>query len=376
MKVLYILKHNPWGIGGGSYASYMYLKAFRNLFADATFDILLHPVCEKYVTAEEMQKCHFIFCKERNTISKWLSPITGITHRYQQQAKHLLKRNLYDYCIFDHSSIAGTLINYVPTGTKTIVINHNFEPKYFTDNNKGIKKYMLLHAVKSAEYKSFTKCSFNIFLTKEDEELFHGTYGKPIGKSATIGIFDLRNEQDISQMVSKKENVMVITGSLDNVQNTDGIIYFMNELYPLIADRCKVIIAGKNPSQTVKNAIFNHKNIELIPNPSNMNEIIACGNIFVCPARLGGGIKVRILDGLRCGLPVLAHTVSSRGYSNFISKGYFYSFDNPSEFLEKFNKLESDRLKHVYTSNEIVEFYQLNNSFLGGITKIKKLLCL
>lgn len=169
---------------------------------------------------------------------------------------------------------------------------------------------------------------------------------------------------------------MVITGSLDNVQNTDGIIYFMNELYPLIADRCKVIIAGKNPSQTVKNAIFNHKNIELIPNPSNMNEIITCGNIFVCPARLGGGIKVRILDGLRCGLPVLAHTVSSRGYSNFISKGYFYSFDNPSEFLEKFNKLENDRLKHVYTSNEIVEFYQLNNSFLGGITKIKQLLCL
>ena len=40
-KVLYILKHNPWGIGGGCYASNLYFTAFLEVFKDYQFDILL-----------------------------------------------------------------------------------------------------------------------------------------------------------------------------------------------------------------------------------------------------------------------------------------------------------------------------------------------
>ena len=37
MNILYILRHNPWGIGGGCYACRCYLDAFIAVFEDAHF---------------------------------------------------------------------------------------------------------------------------------------------------------------------------------------------------------------------------------------------------------------------------------------------------------------------------------------------------
>lgn len=44
-KVLYILKYNPWGIGGGCYVSNLYFTAFLEVFKDYQFDILLCDYC-------------------------------------------------------------------------------------------------------------------------------------------------------------------------------------------------------------------------------------------------------------------------------------------------------------------------------------------
>ena len=46
MKILYILKHNPWGIGGGCYACRNYLELFSELFAQHNIDIL---ICSEYL---------------------------------------------------------------------------------------------------------------------------------------------------------------------------------------------------------------------------------------------------------------------------------------------------------------------------------------
>ena len=50
MNILYILRHNPWGIGGGCYACRCYLDAFTTLFAEAQFDVC---VCEEYINEND-----------------------------------------------------------------------------------------------------------------------------------------------------------------------------------------------------------------------------------------------------------------------------------------------------------------------------------
>lgn len=375
-RILYILKHDPWGIGGGSYVCLMFLTAFRKLFPEHEFDVCICQHCIDHQPVVWEKKCNFISVPPRGKIARLSSIFTGIMHRHQQKVLHLITENEYDYCIFDHNNIAGTLCTYLNPKTKSIVIHHNHEPHYFNDNTTSwIYKSLFMHHVKSTERIAYLKCSYNIFLTKEDKILFRKVYGNPQGKSATIGIFDLNNNRLLSTVHNTTtKNIVVITGSLDNVQNVDGILYFIKELYPLIADRCEIIIAGKNPTQAVQDAIKGYANIKLIPNPEAMNDILSCGNIFICPTRLGGGIKVRISDGLRNGLPVLAQLVSARGYGDFISKGYFYPYETSADFLNQFNQLENNRQNKKFTSEEIAEFFQSNNSFSAGIEKLKQLL--
>lgn len=374
--ILYILKHDPWGIGGGSYVSLMYLTAFRKLFPEYVFDVCICQECLNHQPESWKEKCNFIAVPPRGMFSRLFSIFTGIMHRHQKMALQLIKSNEYDYCIFDHNNIAGTLYTYLKPNTKSIVIHHNYEPNYYKDNTTSwIYRLLFLHHVKSTERKAYLNCSFNVFLTKEDEDLFKQKYGIPLGKSATIGIFDMNNKIFLSTtQTTIHENVIVITGSLNNVQNEDGILYFMQELYPLIANRCRIIIAGKNPTIAVQNATKGFENVQLLPNPKDIDEIISHGNIFVCPTRLGGGIKVRISDGLRNGLPIIAQTVSARGYSDYILKGYFYPYETPTDFLNQFYQLESNWHNNKFSAKEISDFYQSNNSFSSGIIKLKQLL--
>lgn len=334
MKILYILKHNPWGIGGGCYACRNYLELFSGLFSQDNIDVL---ICSEYLQNHidaNLKNCKFIPVSPRSKFSQYLSPITHILHRHQELATKMLQRNHYDYCIFDHNSIAGSLVDLCKQkGIKTIVLNHNCELEYFKDNNSKLKNILLLPSVQKNEKNAYLKCNYNIFLTEEDKEIFKRLYGTSQTTSIIGGCF-LRKEEIISETDSPFNDKLkiVISGTMGNVQNKDGILYFLNELYQHIPEDMEIILTGRNPSEEIINLCKLHNNIQLIANPENILDIVEKCDIFVCPTRLGGGMKLRLIDGLRCGLPVISHKVSARGYSSFEKKGIVISFESPEEF--------------------------------------------
>lgn len=374
-RILYILKHDPWGVGGGSYACLMYLTAFRKLFSTYQMDVLICDNCMRHQPVEWKNRCNFIPIPPRRLLSRYFSCITGIMHRYQKVAKEKLQSNDYEYCIFDHNQIAGTLIDYVNSATKTIVIHHNVERHYTADNStSNLYKILILPQVIRCERNAYTKCDYNIFLTEEDMTEFHSLYGECKGYCSAVGLFETIDSPKIHYTNQTQSPVIVISGSLCNVQNTDGIMYFIRELYPYIPNNIPVIIAGKNPLPAIINALKDLPNVKLVSNPENMNDIINQASIYVCPTRLGSGIKVRISDGLKNGLPVIAHNVSARGYSDYIKKGCFFSFSNPKEFQEAFDIVLKRQKDGLWNEKDIIEIYYSISSLEAGCQRLKDFL--
>lgn len=372
-RILYILKHDPWGVGGGSYASLIYLTAFRQLFPSHQLDVLICDDCLKHQPKEWKDKCNFIPVPKRGELSRYLSFLTGIMHRYQTITKEMLRQNDYEYCIFDHNQIAGTLVDFVKTETKTIVIHHNVEQKYSADNSKSsLYKMLILPLVIKCEKKSYKKCDYNIFLTAEDMNEFQSLYGKTNGHCSAIGLFEAKDNVITPCCNCQKDPTIVISGSLCNVQNTDGIMYFIQELYPLIPKNIPIIIAGKNPISPIINAVKGLPNVRLIANPEDMNDVINQANIYVCSTRLGSGIKVRVSDGLRNGLPVIAHKVSARGYDEYIQKGCFFSFSTPKEFKEALDVVIENQKRGAWNSEEITKLYLSISSLNAGCERLKE----
>lgn len=373
MKILYILKHNPWGIGGGCYACRNYLELFTEIFKDADFDVL---ICEEYtreMKISDFPNCKFIPISPRNKIAQYLSPITHILHRHQQIATKMLQQNHYDYCIFDHNSIAGSLVDLcIKKKVKTIVLNHNCELEYFRDNHSKLKNKLLLPSVRSNEKNAYLKCDYNIFLTEEDKEIFKRLYGTSQTTSIIGGCF-LRKEEIISETDSPFNDKLkiVISGTMGNVQNKDGILYFLNELYQHIPKDMEIILTGRNPSDKIINQCQRHDNIQLIANPKNILDIVEKCDIFVCPTRLGGGMKLRLIDGLRCGLPIIAHKVSARGYSFFEKEGIVMPFENSEEFKRCLDSLIQKIKKGEINKRYVKQQAKVNLEFQSVINKFK-----
>lgn len=335
MRILYILKHNPWGIGGGCYACRNYLELFTELFKDSCFDVL---ICSEYLESQiskDFVNCTFYPVSPRNKISQYLSPVTQILHRHQQVAVSMIKKNQYDYCIFDHNSIAGSLVSICKKkGIKTIVLNHNCELEYFRDDNSRLKNLLLLPSVRKNERKAYLKCDYNIFLTDEDRDLFKNIYGESGTKTVVGGCF-LRKGDVINHSVMPFNAAcvkLVISGTIGNVQNRDGINFFLDELYEYLPENIEVVITGRNPTEEIIKKVAKLKNVSIIANPADILEIVGKCDVLVCPTRLGGGMKLRLIDGLRCGLPVISHKVSARGYTAFVDKGIVCQFETAEEF--------------------------------------------
>ena len=420
MNILYILRHNPWGIGGGCYACRCYLDAFTEVFKGAHLDVC---ICEEYLNGKENGflrstgaqarelgvpftvnglpnknkgknngdgNVNFIRVAQRNKMEKVLSPMTGLLHRFDSTARKMLESQKYDFCIFDHNSIAGPLVELCKKqGVKTIVINHNCEAEYYRDNYDWLHRMFFFNHVKRVERQSYLGCDYNIFLTEEDKNLFGQVYGKSSTRSVVTGCFEApsnspsRGEESLPFAVYGLQGNgngrlrLVISGTIGNVQNMDGIQYFLDELLDCVPKKAEVVIAGKNPPEELKvqieglNREGHYTQVTLIPNPVNILEIVSSCDIFVCPTRLGGGLKLRVMDGLKAGLPVIAHQVSARGYTEFAKQGFLWAFDSKQGFADALHEVVQKRDDHELNRTNIQDFADQQFSFESKVEMLK-----
>ena len=378
MNILYICYHNPFGYtGGGAMASHAYLRAFADV-ADGNIDLM----CASYLKGQmnhDLNLKEVFYIDDRSIFSKLASVFTGFMNRYVEAAKTLLNKNphKYDWVVFDHNNIAGPLMDCVNSlGIRSVTIHHNYEKEYFADNNSLLCKLLFLHHVIRWEKKSFLQSSLNLFLTQDDENTFSEVYGNPDGKCAIIGTFEFADyiPAPIENKGLTEEVTFAITGSLCAYQTEDAIRYFFSELYPYLPVGSKLIVAGRNPSAEIQQLCSVHNNVLLVPNPQNMSEVISSANIYLCATRIGGGLKLRVMDGLKLGLPVITHKCSARGFDAFYSEDCFKSFSTPEEFGQCVQSVIDGLHQGIYDRHRVQSVYKNNFSYDAGLSRLKSIL--
>lgn len=374
-KILFISMHNPAISSGGGLATRSFIEAFSGI-SGGQIDICLVDSCN--VNKSMFEYDTFMKVPERSIFSKIFSLFTGEMHRFTEYIKHYLQTRSeeYLYCVFDTSTIGGTLVEYVNgLGIKTITIHHNYQPEYFWDNKTSyIKDGLFLQHVKNNEKTAYFKSDYNLFLTLSDLEKFRIVYGENKKKNALLGCFELKNRpkyilnRDFDRMSSRL--TLIISGTLSAIETKKGIDYFLDEIYPSITEKYDLVITGRDPSQHLSDKIQKLATVTLIPNPSNIFDIIDKADIYVCPTFNGGGLKLRIMDGLRLGLPVLAHTISARGYESFVNSSIFKTFDLPESFIHSLDVLSELIHEGQISRKEIQDMYYKEFSFESGVDRL------
>ncbi len=374
MKVLFITHHFLSSNGGGSFASRANINAFAEIADEMT---LLYPVKEKDGLFPEINKKVKAVPVGYN-IPKWrkvFDLLCGRVHRYYKVAPKFMESKDFDVVIFDNSKTSFRLIDFAHKyGKKTIVIHHNFEYEYVRDNTKGFLRLISLYWTKKYERDAAQKSDLNLTLTNQDCELLCKNFRNGNKDNfRVLGTFEYKPFVScrIKEHKPEKDN-FVITGNLGTRQTERSLIPWIQNYYPLIKDvfpNSVVSIAGKNPSAHFCQ-ICQAAQILLIPSPKSMDPIMEKASYYICPIHLGGGIKLRVMDGLKWGLPVVAHSVSARGYDAFGKAGCLLTYSNKDEFQNALLRLKKIHLTKAF----VQKIYASHFSFESGVERMKKIL--
>ena len=127
--------------------------------------------------------------------------------------------------------------------------------------------------------------------------------------------------------------------------NIDGIQWFVREVYPHIrAARPDVVfdVVGARPPQDLLNMNQQGIGVNVTGYVADPEPYLQQCGVMVVPLRAGGGMRVKILNALSQGLPMVSTTIGAEGIA-VVSGEHMLIADDPHTFAEAVLRLLSDK---------------------------------
>lgn len=109
-------------------------------------------------------------------------------------------------------------------------------------------------------------------------------------------------------------HTLLFTGNMDYAPNVDAVIYFTQEILPLIHQRfaeARFIIAGQRPVEKVL-ALAGDK-VTVTGFVENLAEVYNLASVVVAPLRFGAGTQNKVLEAMAMGVPVVCSNIGFKG---------------------------------------------------------------
>lgn len=373
-RLLFITRHRLNENNGGANGSKGFIHCFAALFEDMS---LICPAFDgetKLYIPSHVKV--FPYYDYRSKIRKGLEMWCGRICANNLFVKHHLRQNSYDIIVIDHSIAGASLVKTIKaTGAKVITIHHNVERDYLRDNRKEhslLYRMPYLHFAMKAERECLQYSDLNLTVTEKDAKVFSSWYDCSVDV-CNWGNFEYREIVDKTFSSKKDEQTFIITGSLYFVQSFEPIVEFIQQYWPIVCQRvpqAKLIVAGRNPHKELEKECEGKENIRLIANPEDIQTIVQQANYYICPIHVGSGRKLRVLDGLKQGLPVLCHEVASSGYEEIMSAGCLYSYHDEKSFSLALNEM---LISHV-SPDMVYKIFKETFSIERGVQKLSQIL--
>jgi glycosyltransferase involved in cell wall biosynthesis len=132
---------------------------------------------------------------------------------------------------------------------------------------------------------------------------------------------------------------VVYFGLLSTVPNVDGVTHFVQSIWPRVAAahpeaRCK-IIGGRPPPSLLALA---GPRIELTGFVSDLRPHLAAAAAVVVPLRLGGGTRLKIVEAMAMGKPIVSTALGAEGIEAVPGRDLLIA-DEPAAFADAVNRL-------------------------------------
>jgi len=126
--------------------------------------------------------------------------------------------------------------------------------------------------------------------------------------------------------------------------NVDGVLWFAREVYPLVrraVPAARFIVMGARPPATVRQLAAEDPSISVTGYVADPRPYLEQTAALIVPVRAGGGMRVKILEALARGLPIVSTTIGYEGIA--LTPGeHLLVGDTPADFAAALVQLLRD----------------------------------
>jgi sugar transferase (PEP-CTERM/EpsH1 system associated) len=133
-------------------------------------------------------------------------------------------------------------------------------------------------------------------------------------------------------------------GTMSWPPNIDAIEYFASDIYPLVKvgnPAARLVVAGSSPPESIRKLSRLDSSIEVTGFVEDLASVASKAAVFIVPLRSGSGLRVKILNAMAMGLPVVSTSVGCEGIGAENNRHLLIA-DNPREFADSVLRLISD----------------------------------
>jgi polysaccharide biosynthesis protein PslH len=139
-----------------------------------------------------------------------------------------------------------------------------------------------------------------------------------------------------NSIVSAKCPSILFVGNFLYEPNIDAALYFSQLIFPLIlkdVPNAKLHLVGNAPPPEVSSLTLN-KQIKVSGYVDSLTNFYKDADVVVCPLRIGGGVKVKVLEALNAGKAIVSTSIGAQGL-NLSTYPSLTVADEVADFAEK-----------------------------------------
>jgi glycosyltransferase involved in cell wall biosynthesis len=233
---------------------------------------------------------------------------------YKDAVRKEIAKGLADAVLVDHAQLGWTL-PLIPRHVPVILIAHNVECEIYARRARETASVVGRLAygresrlLRRVERLCAQRCSAIWALTEADKEQFlRDTSAKhvcvmPLPPASLDGADGERVDRfDVG-----------LIGSWAWKENSDGLLWFLNEVVPMLRPDTRIGVVGKN----AESLLSDYPRIKYLGFVDDATAFIRSCRAIAVPVLSGSGIAIKTITAVGCGTPVVATPIGVRGLTD------------------------------------------------------------
>lgn len=307
------------------------------------------------------------FCTSVDWVA--LAASSGFFRRYRLAVKGLISGEPYDFVWLYSNEMARKLsrlaaevrpdvvhidalglAQYLPVvGEVGAVLNHHdvesckIGVRGENDPNPLLRTYFKMEAKKLriAEQRWCPQFGVNVVVSAEEGALLTRVCPNLVVQVVPNGV----DTQFFTPRPDPDASTVLFCGSMDMHPNQEAVEYFVKRIWPLILAKvpeARFQIVGRRPPDWVVEMEKRDSRIQVTGYVDDVRPYFQQATVCVCPILSGGGTRLKILDSLAMGVPVVSTSFAASGLS-LEDNRHLLLADRPESFADRTLRLLADR---------------------------------